>query len=360
MSITDQCTLASDATVWCWGQNILGAVGDLTREDRPVPIEIKTLGKGVKRISRWGNHACAVNASNELFCWGDSPQTGRPSADALANPQPFPVRIDMPPVLDVVMGLTGACAHAVNGHWWCWGSDNGDPDPHNAWSPQPVLVSLLGTDTEQIAFALVGCRCARKRDGSVWCWGMHPAGAVIPGNDDNIFGPARVPGIDSTIDIAAGAGFFCAVKVDGTLWCWGVGLEKIRAQAMAGAWNGPPVKVPLDGVSRVWAGSNHVCALVANDLWCWGLNMAGQVGDGTLGPFKRNPVRILRDVVDAAAGMESMCARTKDNTLWCWGPNSSGQTGDGTTEGVPCKGAFSGIGVCRPQPVRVRELCRPN
>lgn len=45
-------------------------------------------------------------------------------------------------------------------------------------------------------------RCARKRDGSVWCWGMSPDGGKI-GRDDNVVEPTQVAGIDSTIDIAA-------------------------------------------------------------------------------------------------------------------------------------------------------------
>lgn len=313
-------------------------------QNRPFPVEIASLGKGIKRISRSTHHACAIKGNNELWCWGDG------GGFALRNAQATPTRIDLPSVDDVVTGAAGGCAHAVDGHWWCWGSD---PGALTTASSVPILVPRLGTDTVQVAISDGQFRCARKRDGSVWCWGLRPSGAVKPGSDDNVVEPTQVGGIDSTVDIASGGGFSCAVKADGSMWCWGTNWRSVDREASS---SGALVKVPLASVSRVWAGPNQVCALVAGDLWCMGWNLQGQIGTGTLEWFHPEPFRVLRDVVDVAPGMMSMCARTKDNTLWCWGLNSHGQTGDGTTEGVPCSGPSGAV--CRPTPVRVRELCR--
>jgi alpha-tubulin suppressor-like RCC1 family protein len=83
------CALKSDGTVWCWGSNYFGQVGDGSYEQQSVPVQLSGL-TGVLDISSGGGHACAVKSDMTVACWGyngdgqlgngDQSQTGPTSA----------------------------------------------------------------------------------------------------------------------------------------------------------------------------------------------------------------------------------------------------------------------------------------
>jgi alpha-tubulin suppressor-like RCC1 family protein len=85
----ETCAVKNDDTVWCWGRNPYGQIGDQTRVDHLIPWEIHLPGK-VTQIAIGGSHACALGASEKVYCWGadDLGQLG--SAGILAIPTPTP------------------------------------------------------------------------------------------------------------------------------------------------------------------------------------------------------------------------------------------------------------------------------
>ncbi|MEO8011706.1 MAG: hypothetical protein ABI650_08700, partial [Dokdonella sp.] len=98
--------------------------------------------------------------------------------------------------------------------------------------------------------------------------------------------------------------------------------------------SGPVRSAPLQGVERVFAAENHVCArVVGGATVCWGLNFAGELGDGNriTSPF---PVAVaglggVASGIDGGVGFT--CAATTAGSAKCWGANEYGQLGNGST-----------------------------
>ena len=212
----------------------------------------------------------------------------------------------------------------------CWGANECGQlaDGTTAFRAAPVLVEELGNEVMQAAMGELHA-CARKRDGSLWCWGENGAGQLGLGSHVDQLGPARVIGDVATF--ALGQSHTCAVKTDGSAWCWGS-----NASGQLGA--GPLVQhqtVPqavsrmLSGVARLVTSttSSHSCAIKADgSAWCWGKNTDGQLGDGT-STQRSTPVHVSQDdagrafgeVTDMCTARSSTCARKADGSLWCWG-----------------------------------------
>jgi alpha-tubulin suppressor-like RCC1 family protein len=214
---------------------------------------------------------------------------------------------------------------------WCWGSGTQGQLGNGSRSGsafKPVQVASLGSDVAEIG-AASSQTCARKKDGTVFCWGSN-YGAT----------PIHVAGLDGTVSFAVGDGHVCASLKDGSVSCRG---DSADGQLGTGSTVGAAGTVADLGndVSAVAAGAKHSCALKKDGtLWCWGNNASGQLGlgsdappfqCGTGNPCQPSPVQVTSlgtQVKAVVAGGAMTCAIEKDGTTWCWG---AGIIGDGTT-----------------------------
>jgi hypothetical protein len=65
------CGIRGDGTLWCWGNNDTGQVGDGTKMRTATPTQIGTPLLW-RAVSAGGGHACAVARTGALWCWGDN------------------------------------------------------------------------------------------------------------------------------------------------------------------------------------------------------------------------------------------------------------------------------------------------
>jgi alpha-tubulin suppressor-like RCC1 family protein len=222
----------------------------------------------------------------------------------------------------------------------------------------PVQVTALGSSVVGVATG-TSHTCARKSDGTLWCWGSNFTGQI--GSGATIHpqpSPVQVADLGANVTtVAAGDGHTCAHKSDGTLWCWGSNSNGQVGQG-ASTRQYSPLQVTALGtnVVAVAAGGLHTCVRKSDDtLWCYGGNTYGQLGIGTT--LSSSPVQVAAlgtNVAEVVTAYQYTCARKGDGSLWCWGLNSSGQTGDGTAAGTSCDG---GTRVCRLSPVAVALPC---
>lgn len=63
------CALGRDGSVWCWGRNSNGQVGDGTGDDRLRPVPVRGLSQ-VLSLDAGAGHTCAMQVGGETFCWG--------------------------------------------------------------------------------------------------------------------------------------------------------------------------------------------------------------------------------------------------------------------------------------------------
>lgn len=330
--------------VFCWGGNLDGQLGDggMREVGRPVQIRAGTFS----RLAAGGHNTCFWGATTGWLCMGDN-GVGRLALDPARSPLRTPTSTlsALPSPLDaLVLGEAHGCGVSASREVFCWGY-NGDGQLGRgtlAESAFPVPERVVGGVQATKVVAGYAFSCALRTTGAVLCWGDDHWGQIGDGlaleSPQNALSPQAVVLPGRAVDIFAGQGHACAVLEDGAAWCWGwnqnaqLGLGHTRAQTT-------PIALPFPGGVRVQTfalGNLHSCALTtAGDVYCWGLHREGQLGVGQDGLFDaRSPLRVesLRDVVELSAGWTHTCARRRDGTVWCWGANDVGQLGNGLPE----------------------------
>jgi alpha-tubulin suppressor-like RCC1 family protein len=381
------CAVRSDGTLWCWGRNEGGQVGDGPTCSpypcgKPSPVQVTALGTSVVETA----NVCARKSDGTLWCWGTNNLGQIGDGTTIAKFLPVQVTTLGATVVEVALGVDGGvCARKSDGTLWCWSqNDSGQAGDGTTITPvlSPKQVVALGTTVVQVA---VGGRhtCARKSDGTLWCWGQNSNGQLGDGTTtDTRLAPVQVAALGTSV-VGVHAGFFhtCARKADSTLWCWGNNANGQLGDGTSSGQSGcgpghdsvcrpDPLQVTALGtnvVDVVTGGSfysslfGHTCARQGDGtLWCWGSNAYGQLGDGTTAP-KSSPVQVTvlgSNVVGLAAGAVHTCATKTNGTLWCWGQNIYGDVGDGTQSGQSCDSAVTADGAaCKLSPVQVAGLC---
>lgn len=330
---THTCALRADASVWCWGDNSLGQLGDGSRETSHVPVRVRALPPA-RCVSAGARSTCAATLEGEVYCWGAN-SVGQLGDGEVASGHPSPVR---------TLGLTHAsitagshvaerhCAINDEGELACWGrltplAEDGRPiiasrtPQTDRWVSDAIAVAIGG-----------GHECVLTEGGAVWCRGFGAYGEL--GHASTQLEPrfAEVARLERVASIAAGERHTCATGADGRAWCWG---HNDRGQLGTGGRSSftAPVRVELAAALRgVVAGHAHTCGLGEHgNVFCWGDNSHGQLGDGgEQTQAEPQVVRLRAQVHELTAGARHTCALLVGGEVQCWGDNLGGQLGDGT------------------------------
>ena len=303
--------LKSDGSLWAWGSNSHGSVGDGTAFDQYTPVKILD-----DVIALSGN--LAIRADSSLWSWGwnGSGQVG----DGTTIDRHSPVRI-MDGVATIASNGQYSMAIRTDGSLWVWGLNRSGNLGIGTFDNQPTPTKIMD-DVASILIADLGYTLdtgAIKTDGSLWIWG----GVQIQqddGSQAHLIVPRQI--LDDVVYLPRRSGHGMAIRSDGGLWTWG---GDFYSQFMS-------------DVLTASNGGRHSAA-IRNDgsLWTWGNNGAGQLGRGSateLGesdPADWIPAQILNNVIDISIGNFYTLAVTSDGNVWAWGSNAVGQLGDGTT-----------------------------
>lgn len=322
----------SDGTVWAWGGNSEGQVGDGTTTSRSAPIQVLAIS-GAVAVSAGYYHSVALTSEGAAWAWGRNMygQLG----DGTSTQRLSPVQV---PGLSGVTAVAGSenSTYALKGDGtvWAWGHNNegqlGDGTKTDRFSP--VQVQGLSNVAAVSAGALHGA--ALRSDGTVWTWGCNVFGALGDGTTTSRLTPIQVPSLSGMIGIAADGYHTLAVKNDGTLWAWGTGSFGELGNGAMPMFSSTPVQaIGLTAAAAAEAGAYHSIALLDDGtLAACGYNLYGQLGDGT--NTNRSiavPVLGISSVVAVGAGYLHTVAIVDNGTVWAWGHNHDYQLGDGTT-----------------------------
>jgi alpha-tubulin suppressor-like RCC1 family protein/subtilisin family serine protease len=218
--------LKDDGTVWAWGYNEIGQLGDGTSyrdgtgaSHRSTPAQVSGLS-GVVAVAGGVNHSLAVKDDGTVWAWGDN-NYGK-LGDGTGINRSTPVQVSgLSGVKDVAGGWQHSLALKDDGTVWAWGDNNygqlGDNTTTNRSTP--VQVSGLSGVKDVAGGGLYSL--ALKDDGTVWAWGYNAFGQLGDGTRTDRTTPVRVSGLSHITDVSCGVGHSLAVKDDGTVWAWG-------------------------------------------------------------------------------------------------------------------------------------------
>jgi alpha-tubulin suppressor-like RCC1 family protein len=309
----DTCGIRTDGTLWCWGWNQTGQLGNGTVASASRPQQIGTATW--RAISTSHDHTCAIQTDGSLWCWGNN-ATGQ-LGDGTTGSQLVPEHIGAATDWDVIScGYAGfTCAIATTGALRCWGNDFNGELGDGALAMQQLAPEQIGSATDWMT---VGAgyydACATTTAGALWCWGIQPFATTTT--------PVAITTGEPVARLGVGAQTECSVGTAGNVDCEGFG-ETSGNVAPNGAW------------ASVSAGRGFQCATHTDaTLWCWGVGSDGQLGNGAM-MDATSPVQVgSASWLAVSAGDNHTCGIQTDHTLWCWGDNSEGELGDGTTVGT--------------------------
>jgi alpha-tubulin suppressor-like RCC1 family protein len=342
----------SDGTVWSWGSNSNGQLGDGTTNSRLTPVQVTGVpaASGVTDIAAGSSYAIALKSDGTVLAWGAN--SNGQLGDGTTTQKLAPVQVSGLGAGSGVIGISAGSTHTLalklDGTVLAWGSNSSGQlgDGTTTQATTPVQVSSFGPGSGVIVIAAgTSYSLALKSSGAVWSWGSNSSGQL--GNGDGTFSSKTTPVqvsdpsgsgfLTGGLSIAAGSTFGLAVKADGTALAWGANSSgqlgdgtttlRILPVSVTGLGSG-------SGTAKIYGGGTHSVALKSDGTaLAWGANTNGQLGQGVFDGTPPLPVDVLTGITAVSTGANGShtLARKSDGTIRSWGLNNTGQLGDGTT-----------------------------
>jgi len=298
--------IRSDGTAWTWGCNNVGQLGDGTTTNRTSPVSVvggftdwcQIIGAVGRVTSGEDAHSLGLRQTGSLWTWGCNGQ-GR-LGDGTTTNRSSPV--------SVVGGFTDWCqadagganniAVRCNGTAWAWGNNYcgrlGDGTVTSRTSP----VSVVGgfTDWCQVSFG-ASHTIGLRTNGTIWSWGAGDGGRL--GNNDtaNSSSPVSVVGgFTDWCQISAGGLHSLALRCNGTAWSWGNNGSAVAGVLGDGTTTARSSPVSVVGGFTDWCqiagGGSHSHGIRTNGtLWGWGFSVIGDGQDNNV--IRNSPVSVL-------------------------------------------------------------------
>ena len=328
-------TLKSDGTVWSWGRNNFGQLGNGKKRKTNIPIQVNNL-EDVIAIASGTWHSMALKSDGSVWTWGlnNHGQLG----DGTFKNRKTPVQVTgLTDVIAIAGGYLHSLALKSDGTVWAWGCN---------WSGQLGNETIVGASEIPIqvnslsGISAIACGsdhglAIRSSDDTIWAWGNNYYGQLGNGSGANSTAPVLVNGLSGVSKVVGGYIHSIALVSDGTVWTWGNNRYGQLGEGSTTEERRTPVQVmDIDNITNIATKGWHNLALSSDGrVFAWGNNSNGQLGDGTRS--ERNiPVNVegLEDIIDIGSGWQHSLALKSDGTVWTWGDNRFGQLGDWTNK----------------------------
>ncbi len=234
------CAQRRGGAIWCWGNHVQGQLGIGINEagwglsPRGVP-PARNHGPGYALVDVGGNHTCAALLDGTAYCWGGNRNrqlgSGRDDEQIVSPVQVLTAeRTPLTGVERISAGMGHTCALVRGGRLWCWGEGKDGELGTGRYEITPLATPVLAETTEPFMDVGAGWAhtCARRRDGSVWCFGRNDGGQL--GDGGRALGSATPiavldPSGDGPLNdvtlLAVGMFSNCALRKGGAVLCWG-------------------------------------------------------------------------------------------------------------------------------------------
>jgi alpha-tubulin suppressor-like RCC1 family protein len=320
--------IKADGTLWGWGTNAYGQLGDGTTVDKVLPIQIGSDTNWVS-VAAGHSHSLGIKSDGTLWAWGlnDHGQLGL--GDTVTRV--VPTQVGSAQWVCVDAGASHSVGLLLDGTLQAWGcgayGQLGSGGLADELVPSYVGDGLPGW---RMINAGRNHTAAIDASGKLWTCGRNSYGQLGIGSYVDQGSLVQVGTATNWEYASAGDDQTIAKTTTGQLWAFG---KNLVGQLGLGDTTSRTTPVQI-GTGTNWSsvdtGAAHTAAIKTDGtLWCWGYNSNGQLGDGTT-TNRTSPVQIGTDTwLRADVGYFHTIGVKTGGTLWCWGLNSFGQLGLG-------------------------------
>jgi alpha-tubulin suppressor-like RCC1 family protein len=318
--------LASDGSLWAWGDNTDGwpvlGLGNATNQ-----TSLHRIGNETNWVSIavGMHHNLAIKSDGTLWAWGQDiyGQLGNGASGKRARQQSTPVpSVPGNDWKQAAVGGSHSVALKTGGTLWAWG---------NNWAGQlgvgktnrefPYAVQVGSGSNWVKVWAGILETVAIQTDGSLWYWGDNPDPAIpqTGTSASNILSPTLVSAETNWVDVGFGPWTVLATKSDGTLWAWGRQAH-VFTGAQTQTRNATPTRVGTNSDWRTLSGFGWLYHILSKKD---GSLAVIQAESGPIiKPLQVMPLSLRKDIV-AFAGMGNRrpvtVVLTRDGEVWTWG-----------------------------------------
>ncbi|MDT7506838.1 InlB B-repeat-containing protein [Bifidobacterium sp. H6bp22N] len=356
--------VASDGNAYAWGDNQYGQLGQdskkTTLRNTPAAVPLPDGADSsftYTQVAAGGAHVLAIGSDQTVYSWGanDRGQLGNGSKTAQSLPKPVKSADGQPfKAVQVSAGLADSAAIDTQGRVYTWGSEHDNSYTYSTAKLTPTLAQDPEGSSQGLHAVQVSVKwsfvMALDADGSIYTWGYNNWGQLGNNTTSSAYTttPVTVPDPNDTgkrlqaTRISAGATHALAIGQDGTAWAWGANPDGRLGDGTQTRRTAPKqVRNPKDSskgfqVAQINAGMYHSLAIDTNGLaWAWGWNYYGQLGtvSSRLVPTQvsspasqGNTGTGFTSAQISGGGIHSV-AIGKDGNAYSWGANTYGQLG---------------------------------